>query len=61
MVGVAVGWRWGAGRKRGLGKAASRGSQRFKGMMQRSAEVLEAEVTLQAEETPRVSRPLSRH
>lgn len=50
----------GGGEKGGIGKASS-GSQRFTGMMQRSAEVLEAEVTLQAEETPRVSGPLFRH
>ena len=38
----------GAG-KEWLGKAASSGSQRFKGMMQRSKEVLEAKATPQAE------------
>lgn len=51
----------GVGGKEGLGKAASSGSQRFKGMMQRSEEVLEAKANPQAEETPRLSRPLSRH
>ena len=43
------------------GESQGRGSLVGYRLWDRTELVLEAEVTLQAEETPRVSRPLSRH